>query len=168
MEYNREIARQQDHYDRALIKAEDAKLRRKFTTKYKLNIHPSEEQLKDNPSLHWGSLDGDKALTYPDEQLEDCFGYTDGIPDEYGQNEYGQNTFSWTNPTTYCDNWAVAAPEEETEEEAEIEELNILLRAQDKLIAEFRELFRAIQDPIYYNISLSKRQIELINKLNRD
>ena len=96
MEYNREIARQQDHYDRALIKAEDAKLRRTFTTDFKLNIHPSKEQLEDNvSSLVYYSLKGDQALIYPNMEKEDCFGYTDGIPDEYGQDEFGQHACSW-------------------------------------------------------------------------
>jgi hypothetical protein len=78
-------------YEQAIVAAEDAKLRRKFSTKFKLNIHPSEEQLemvRNTYGVTTWYAEGDRAgeyavaTQYPDGALEDKYGYTDGIPDE--------------------------------------------------------------------------------------
>jgi hypothetical protein len=83
--------RAQQKFDEAVLAAEDAKLRRKFSTKFKLNIHPSEEQLemvRNTYGVTTWYAEGDRAgeyavaTQYPDGALEDKYGYTDGIPDE--------------------------------------------------------------------------------------
>lgn len=75
---------EESKFEEAIQASEDAKLRRKFQTKTKLLLNPSDEMCKKHPANTIYTTHGcDVALMYPDGRLEDQYGYTDGIPDEH-------------------------------------------------------------------------------------
>jgi hypothetical protein len=93
-------AYQEQQFERAVIEAENAKLRRKFPTTLKLLLNPSDELCEKYPIKVYYNRQNERALMYPNGEREDQYGYTEGIPDEdwnvyQEEEEYEDQDFEW-------------------------------------------------------------------------